>query len=47
MYPISAEQGFTCQADIKQMPVFQTPAGRLAPIVGIRKPMKTSQVKPI
>lgn len=33
MYPISAEQGFTCQADTKQMPVFQTPAGRLAVLI--------------
>jgi predicted amidohydrolase len=33
MFPISAEQGFTCQADLQQTPVFSTPAGRLAVLI--------------
>lgn len=33
IFPISAEQGFTCQADLQQTPVFSTPAGRLAVLI--------------
>ncbi|MCS7019934.1 MAG: nitrilase-related carbon-nitrogen hydrolase [Cytophagales bacterium] len=33
IFPIRAEQGFTCQADLQQTPVFHTPAGRLAVLI--------------
>lgn len=33
IFPIKAEQGFTCQADLQQTPVFSTPAGRLAVLI--------------